>query len=168
MNCKHCKIELVEEELKCPNCNYPNKGTQEEKKQYVEKEIMNREIFKDAIKAYKEAQYTLFGIAGINIIIPIILVVFSSGVKIINLIVYLLGASIYLGLGFLAKKKPMIASAVGLFILLTVYFFTFLGDPSMITRYIWLKIALVTALIYAIYKGNKLVVLKRKYNYLLE
>lgn len=167
MNCKHCKIELKSIDLKCHNCGYPNNGTRDEKQQYVDKEIMNREVYKDTTKANSEAKTVLFVIAAINILIPIILVVFSDGVNIINLILYIIGAILYSGLGLLANMKPMIASIVGLVILLIIYLFTFLGDPTMIIRYIYLKIAFVGGLSYCIYKGYKLDKLKKSYDYLL-
>ena len=104
-------------------------------------------------ETYKEARKILFYIAGINIVIPIILIVPGDGIKMLNLIIYLTDAIIFSGLGLLAKRIPLIASVIGLVILLAVYYFIYMGDPTMITRYLYLKIVLVGGLVYSIYKS---------------
>jgi len=60
LNCKHCNIDLKNKDPKCKNCGYPNSGTFEEKKYYVEKEIMNRDLFKDTVNSFKKSKKYYF------------------------------------------------------------------------------------------------------------
>ncbi len=112
------------------------------------------EIIKNAkTEAYKEARGVLFSVAGINLIIPIIILVFGDGIKIVNLFFYLLSAGLYFGLAVWAKRKPLQASVIGFVFVLVAFTLTYIGDSSMIKRYLYLKISIVSGFIYAIIKS---------------
>ena len=118
MNCLHCKIELKERNINCPNCGYPNFGSKEDKVKYVEKEIMNRIAFKDTIKANKECRNILIFIGIISIILPPLLYFIDS----LRFTIYnLLGAEIvgiiFIGLWLFSKTRTYLTTSIGLTIL---------------------------------------------------
>lgn len=152
--CHYCKSTgLNEQDKYCPNCGFPQRGTQIEMKRFLIDVKKKKELLYSKLKAVKKARNILFILAGLNVLIGIILGVLVN-FDIAILIGSLIGAGIYFGLGMWSKNKPFAAILTGFFVYIVFNVMSAIADPHTIYQGIIWKVIIISGFIYG-YKGVK-------------
>jgi len=152
--CYYCKSTgLTEQDKYCPNCRFPQRGSQIEMKRFLHGIRTKKQLLKDQKKAIKKARNILFILAALNLLYGIILGVIVN-FNLIILIVPIIGACIYFGLGLWSRNKPFAAILSGFFIYIVFNVMAAISDPHTIYRGIIWKIIIISGFIYG-YKGSK-------------
>lgn len=145
LRCGYCIQEgLTADEKYCPQCGYPQGGTDEEQQAFSVRKAAEKFHAEIQDQKVRKARNALFWVAGLNML-PYLLSR-EPAVIAVGLVI----SGIFLGLAFWTKSKPFpaILSALILFVALNVL--AMIEDPMNIFRGIVLKIIVLSALIYAL------------------
>jgi hypothetical protein len=152
--CHYCKSTgLNEQDKYCPNCRFPQRGTQIEMKRFLFDVKKKNKLLSDKLKDVKKARNILFILAGLNVLAGIILGVLVN-FDIAILIGSLIGAGIYFGLGMWSKNKPFAAILSGFFVYVVFNVISAIDDPQTIYQGVIWKVIIISGFIYG-YKGVK-------------
>jgi len=152
--CYYCNSTGLDERIKfCPNCRFPQRGTQIEMKLFFNAVRKKKQLLADKKKSINKARYLLYILAGLNLIVGIVLSVTEDS-GIVYLIGGLISAGIYLGLGIWSDKKPFAAILSGLFVYIVFNVINAIDDPHTIYKGLLLKLIIISGFIYG-YKGVK-------------
>ncbi|PKH51435.1 hypothetical protein CXF68_12410 [Tenacibaculum sp. Bg11-29] len=163
VNCPACKSEQTENIEFCKNCEFPFKGTEKERAIHIGKFINKKGVLFDSGDSIERSQQILYGIAGINLLFMII-GFFSIGSDYITIIINLTITSIIAFCGYKIMENPIRYTIIPLILLLTVYTFNLIFDPTFFTRGIMVKLMIIGSLIYSIYLIKSAEKFKAKYN----
>jgi len=153
LKCYCCKATYNETDKFCGNCGYPFQASPEEQKQFSIKYTLNN-FDKDIVRQrIKEARILLFVIAIFTFIQALIL--YFSLPDITILVINLILASIYTGLGFWAQKKAFAAILTGGLLYVSIILLSAFLDPSTILQGIIFKALFITGFIRAAYGAYK-------------
>jgi len=152
--CYYCQSTgLKENEKFCPNCAFPQNGTQTEMKKFKWNIQNKKKLLADQNKAINKARNILFILAGLNLLLGIFVGLIAS-VNVPILIGCIIGAGIYLGLGLWSKTQPFPAILSGFFVYIVFNFMSAIADPQTIYQGILWKVIIISSFIYG-YKGVK-------------
>lgn len=151
--CYCCGSHHNENDKFCGVCGYPLQGTPEEQKQFSIDYSVNsfeKDIAKDRIK---QARIILFVIAAFTIIQALVQYFNDSGV--VLLVINLMIAGIYTGLGFWAGRRAFAAILTAGIIFFAVILLSAAFDPATIFSGIIFKVIIIVALVRAAYGAYK-------------
>lgn len=152
--CYYCKSSgLTDADKFCPNCGFPQRGTQPDMKRFIWNINNKHQLLEDQKKAVKKARNILFGLAILFAVFSILLGLISGfdiGVLITNLMI----AAVYLGLGLWSRKNPFPAILTGFFLYITLLVINAVIDPGTLLQGILMKGFVIAGFIYG-YKGVK-------------
>ncbi len=152
--CYFCESTgLVEDDIFCPNCRFPQRGSQIEMKKFLISIKKKKELLDNQKNAVKKARNLLFILAGLNLLVGLILGVIVN-FDIAMIIGSLIGAGIYFGLGMWSKYKPFAAILSGFFVYIVFNVLSAIADPNTIIQGIIWKVIIISGFIYG-YKGVK-------------
>jgi hypothetical protein len=152
--CYYCKSTgLTEADNFCPNCGFPQKGTQSQMKRFLWL-IRNKEnLLDDKKKAVNKARNILFVLAGIFAVFGALFSLVMNqdvSVMVLNFII----AAIYLALGFWSRKSPLPCILIGFALYVIVIAINAVIDPVTLIQGLLMKVVVISALVYG-YKGAK-------------
>jgi hypothetical protein len=152
--CYSCKSTgLVESDVYCPNCAFPQRGTQAEMKNFMRMITDKRNLLEGQKKAVNKARNILFVLAGLNFLFGIILGT-VSGLDIASLLGGIIGAAIYLALGLWCRKQPFPAILSGFFVYIVFNAIAAIDNPHTLYQGILVKGVIISGFIYG-YRGVK-------------
>ena len=152
--CYVCKTPMNADEVYCPECGYPEKGTDKEKAQFHARNAMQKNQHMDADQKIKSARNVLYVIAGIILVFGFIS--FFSDQDVAVLVTNVILGAIYLVLGSWTSKKPMVAILLGLLLYLTTIIISAIFDPSTIIRGVIFKILIIAYLAKGLYSASSI------------
>jgi len=153
LNCPSCKNTVFEADIKCEMCGFPIKGTDKEKSIFIGQKYANKQRVADGKRTFNGLRFLLFVIGGLKAGVVLYNIERLQPVDtMINLVV----ASIYLGLGFLAIKKPFIAFVSALIFFVGWQLLMYLVDPGNIFLGLIWQIIIIASLIVGILKAKGL------------
>ena len=142
--CQHCKSTGLNVEDKfCPNCSFPQGGTQGEMKYFLSRMSRKKMYLQDQKEAVNKARNILFALGGLNLLFA-----FLSRFDIISVISYSIGTIVYVGLGIWCNKKPFPAIISGFVVYIVLIILNFIVDPATIFSGIIWKIIIISGLVY--------------------
>jgi hypothetical protein len=152
--CYHCKKpNLKETDVYCDNCGFPQRGNELEQRKFIAKFNADK-MFQDQLQhSIKKARNILYILAGLNALFGIVLGLLMT-VDIPVLIVCIVSALIYLGLGIWSKSKPFPAIITGFIFYITLIIISAIVDPATIIQGIIWKVVIISGFYYG-YKGAK-------------
>jgi len=152
--CYHCKTTGLTEDITfCPNCGFPQRGSQVDMKIFMNNHRKKNQLLKEQKKAVKKARIMLYILSGFYL-------VSSIAVGLINelnlpiLIGGLMSSGIYFGLAVWSKTSPFPAILSGLFVYIIFNVIAGILDPHTIYQGLLWKIIIIGGFIYG-YKGVK-------------
>ena len=146
--CHYCKSTgLQETEKECPNCGFPQGGTQGEMKYYISRMARKKEYLSDQKKNLQRAQLILFAIGGLNFI--------TVAVQYYNWRIFdpwIMAEPLFLGLAFTglgawSTKKPYPAIITGLVLYGLLWLLGAIVSPVTIFSGLIIRIFIVTGLV---------------------
>ncbi len=151
--CYHCKTKgLHHDDVFCPSCRFPQKGTQLEMKQFIIQVNRKHSLMHDKQKAIRKARIVLFFLSGANIFFGVMLAnkfqdrtIFFTG---------FIMAVIYFALALWSHKNPFAAILSGFAIYLVSIGMNAVVDPNTLYHGIIWKIIFITAFVVG-YTGAK-------------
>lgn len=153
ITCPACKKEHIESLDNCNICAFPFNGTEKERAIHIGRFINTKGVLIDSVDSIKRSQMILFVIAGFNTLL--FLINFFLG-SIFLLDIALIG--IFLLCGILIRKSPILFICIPLVLIIGINISNYFIDPSLAFNGIFIKILIVSSLIYSIYiilKANK-------------
>jgi ribosomal protein L37E len=151
--CYYCgSTGLKETDLFCPNCAFPQRGTQAQMKKFIWNVHNKKKLLEDQKKAINKARNILYILAGINLVFGTILGLVKSDIP--TLIVCVIAAGIYFALGQWSKKQPFPAILSGLFVYIVFNVIAAIADPTTLYQGLIWKVVIISGFIYG-YKGVK-------------
>jgi hypothetical protein len=151
--CHFCKSTgLNHQDHFCPNCAFPQLGTQAEMKNFKLAFSEKQKLLDKKKKAVAKARNILYILAGLNLAFGVILALieFNLGVLIINCF----AAGVYFSLGLWSRKQPFPAILSGFFVYIVFNVISGIADPSTIYQGVFLKVLIISGFVYG-YKGVK-------------
>ncbi|WP_179009170.1 zinc ribbon domain-containing protein [Winogradskyella forsetii] len=153
-HCSKCNTAILQENIFCQECGFPENGTEKDVAQFHARNVMKKNEHMDADKKIKSARNVLYVIAGITILAG--LFYFFRDQDIAILVTNVILGIIYLVLGSWTSKKPLIAILLGLFLYLTTIIIAAIVDPATIIRGIIFKILIIAYLGKGVYSASSI------------
>jgi hypothetical protein len=155
--CYYCSSKgLKDDDLYCPNCGFPQKGSQAEMKKFLSEMNYKQRLINDHKRAVNKARYMLFAFAIFQLLASIffIYLYIRFNFSLLLPLVGIITSGIYFGLGIWSKKEPFAAILTGFFIFVLIIAINFIIDPKSLFKGIVLKIIFISGFVYG-YKGAK-------------
>ncbi|MDR5590363.1 hypothetical protein [Christiangramia sp. SM2212] len=162
-NCPACRQESTTVLDYCSNCNFPYKGTENERSAHIGRFISEKNILSDSETSIKKSRNILLIIAALNFVMFFI-AIFSSEYLLVDAIVNLVIAVIFAMFAFFIKKSPVIFTVIPLLFIVMLYLIDATYDPSSIARGMIFKMFILGSLGYGAYKCYQAEKFKKKYN----
>jgi hypothetical protein len=161
MKCPNCNSVYEIEVEKCSTCGFPFFGTETEKSEFIGQQILKVGDIDDGAKSITTAKTILFIIGGVNIAMSFL----QSNPIVIGVMLFI-GSSFVL-FGFLVPKSPILFVSIALTLLALFYAADIAADPRLFfSRGFAIKVAYMTALVFAIVRIKKAESLKKESEYL--
>ena len=152
--CYYCKSTgLTELDKFCPNCAFPQRGSQANMKKFIWNINNKHVLLADQKKAIRKARNLLFGLSILFVLISILQGV-TSEFNLIILASNFVLAGIYLGLGLWSRKNPFPARLTGFFFYITLIVINAIIEPTSIFQGLLVKGFIIAGSVYG-YKGVK-------------
>lgn len=152
--CHYCKSTgLNETHSFCPNCAFPQRGTQEEMKSFIRKIHDKKMLVEEQKSSVKKARNILYILSGLNLLAGLVLGIFILKNTLV-LLGGLLGAIIYLALGLWSRKQPFPSILSGFFVYIVFIAISAINDPSALYRGLLWKAIIISGFVYG-FKGVK-------------
>jgi|GEM_PF-429905 len=152
--CYYCKSTgLTDADKFCPNCAFPQKGSQTLMKKFIWNINNKHSLLVDHKKAINKARNILFGLAILFTLFSILLGVVIQ-FKLVLLVTNLVIAGLYLSLGLWSRKNPFPAILTGFFLYITLIVINAVIDPGTIFQGFLMKGFVIAGFVYG-YKGVK-------------
>jgi hypothetical protein len=152
--CYYCKTTgLKETDNFCPKCNFPQNGTQAEKKNFILNINNKQKLLADQKKAVNKARIVLYVLAGLNLLYGIVYcLVINESIPI--LMVCIIFSGTYLGLGLWSRKQAFPAILTGFLLYVSMLVISAILDPGTISGGAFFKLLIIVGFIYG-FKGAK-------------
>jgi len=158
--CYVCEsVGLTENDNFCPNCGFPQKGSQSEMKKFLLEKKGNRE------RIIKFKKRIALASSFLNVLcIPYVVMVFGNLVtqNYLGIVFLSICIIIYLGLAKWSDQNPVTAFSIGIFASLILFIVSFILFEKEFGKWLLLEIVAIPILINGIVKTGKLNVLKEK------
>ncbi len=153
--CYYCKSTgLTSTDNFCPNCGFPQRGTQISMKRFINN-IRNKHILlADQKKAISKARNILFALSGLFVLYAFVWAFADGEFSAVVLIAGLVISAIYLSLALWSRKHPFPAILSGFFFYTTLIVLMAIIDPASIFSGLMWKVIIIGAFYYG-YKGVK-------------
>lgn len=164
--CRACGSTVNEQDQFCTSCGFPLKGTDEEQNLFISARHFRKNQVHELRRKIKNAQTTLFVLAGLFFVVGIIYYFISGqndlafAVMITNLIL----AAVFLALGGWAKNKPVVAIISGLVLYILVQLISIVEDPTNIVKGIIIKIVVIVYLVRGLQSAMEAEKIKKEHN----
>lgn len=136
--CSRCNTQLTEEDIFCPNCGYPEKASEEEKKKYDYRIKLRQDIVDDAKKKLKNVKILLYVIIGLNVVLGIYYL--TDEFTVADGIGNLIAALIFAGCLVWVNKKPLAGILAAFIFWLLLQLSVVLIDPALLFSGLLLKV----------------------------
>ena len=155
LSCSICKTPMQLENKFCPECGFPENGTEREVAQFHARNAMKKNQHMDADQKIKSARNVLYVMAGIILLFGFIN--FFRDQDVALLISSVVIGIIYLALGSWTSKKPMIAILLGLLLYITnIIIDVVVIGPEMILKGIIFKVLIIAYLGKGVYSASSI------------
>ncbi|HEV7231416.1 MAG TPA: hypothetical protein VGO45_08820 [Bacteroidia bacterium] len=145
--CYFCKTKgLSEADAFCPNCGFPQRGTEEQQKKYVGDHMVQKIRLDEMGDAIIKARNMLFTISALTLI-PYLIASIKTG----EVVVFLIGifvALLYAGLALWSRTQPFSAILTGMILYVSLWALYTIINPINFFSGILYKIMGLTALYY--------------------
>jgi hypothetical protein len=162
INCGACFKQVNHDDAFCDSCGYPLKGSESEQKQFIAVRNTKEIDLEAANKKIRDAGKALYWVAGITAAFGLIYFFTSKSIPV--LLVNLILAAIFFGLGLWSKTKPLTAIISGLSLYAITIILNAIADPLSIAKGIIFKIAIIGLFIKAIKSAIEAEKLKKELN----
>jgi len=153
--CYHCKTTgLKEDDVFCPNCRFPQRGTQQEMKKFISGVHTKQLLLIDKEKAIGKARTVLYILAAINFVFGILVGFVAENSVPLFFVLCSVVAAIYFGLALWSNKKPFAAIISGFFVYIIFIAINAIADPNTLYQGLIWKAIIITAFVYG-YLGAK-------------
>ncbi|WP_299098523.1 zinc ribbon domain-containing protein [uncultured Winogradskyella sp.] len=154
LECSKCNTLMIAETVFCPECGFPEHGTEKDVAQFHARNIMKKSNELDADKKIKSARNVLYIIAGVTMLFGFIFFFTDQDASVLVTNVVL--GIIYLLLGSWTSKKPLVAILLGLLLYLTTIIISTIIDPATIIKGIIFKILIIAYLGKGVYSASSI------------
>ncbi len=153
--CYYCKSKgLKDTDKYCPNCGFPQRGTQAEMKMFIRDMNLKERLLFDKKNAIRKAQTILYVLAILNPALSFFLYLAVDGASFIIFVSGIIMGLIYFILVLWSKKNPFTAILCGFFFYITMIAINAIIIPSSLFSGIIIKIIIIGGFIYG-FKGAK-------------
>ncbi|HYG14791.1 MAG TPA: hypothetical protein VEC12_03490 [Bacteroidia bacterium] len=149
LTCRCCNTTVTDEEIFCPECKFPLKGTEAEQGKHIGRYIVGITEEKEAQKSINQGRYILFGAAALHVIAGVV----AADKRDDNAIGFVIGVMmgiILAGLGFWSEKNPYAAFLAALIIFFSINILAFVINPASLFSGFIFKIIIVLFLLFGL------------------
>jgi hypothetical protein len=141
LKCSNCQHELGENDIFCPDCGFPENGTQEDRNKYNYSIKLKKDVIQDGKKKLKNVKILLFVIAGINFLFGIYYL--TNEFTYIDGITNLIAAAIFLGCVIWVNNQPLTGIIAAFIFWILIQLSVVLIDPFLLIKGFLLKIIFI-------------------------
>ena len=166
IKCEYCANTVSEQDQFCINCGFPLKGNEGEQRQFISTKNYKHHELKELTRKTKNAQTTLFVLAGLFFVIGVIyyLINMDSDLAFVAMITNLILAAIFLALGGWSKNKPVVSLISGLVLYVIVQLLSMIDDPANIARGAIVKVIVIVYLVKGLQSAMEVEKIKKEHN----
>lgn len=166
VKCRCCLKIVNEQDQFCTNCGFPLRGTEEEQKHFISSYDFKLHEVKELGRKTKNAQTTLFVVAGLFFAFGIIFYLINSEDELAfaTLITNVILAAIFLALGFWSKTKPVASIISGLVLYILVQLISIVDNPENIIKGIIVKVIIIVYLAKGLHSALEVEKIKKQHN----
>jgi hypothetical protein len=164
--CAACSKKVNDEDAFCDACGYPLKGTEKEQDYFMSVRSSREIDLDDAYKKIKRAGNVLYWIAGVSVIVGLIgyFANKDDSARTALLIVNVVLAIIYAGLGLWSQKKPLTSIISGFSLYAMMVLINAIANPITIFSGIFFKIFFVGCFIKGVKSALEVDKIKKELN----
>jgi len=144
-HCSQCEAQINPNQVFCSICGFPEQGSDSEKSKFHANRVMKKRKVDDANKRIKSARNGLFVVSALSFVGG--LFYFFAYDDMGALVVSAILSLIYLGLGYWAQEKPLVALVLGLTVYITTIALSSIIDPSTLFKGIIIKMVIIYYLV---------------------
>lgn len=134
--CKNCQSEVIESQNDCSTCQFPIGGSEKEQATFIAKQVMLKSDVEYSINSLKNAQKVLLVLGVVYLTLPNIKV-FTTGLSVETVINVIISIFFFV-FASLVFKRPKLALALPLIIIVSYYLVLMLIDPLLLlTGMLW-------------------------------
>ena len=166
LHCDACSAIIKEEDFFCQNCGFPIKAPGEERDAFINDRNFHAFELTEMQKKIKNASTSIFVISGFTAAAAVVIYFMTPetqnplALMIINLVV----AGIFLGLGFWCKKQPVAAIISALCLYIILWLIAIIDNPLNIVSGIIIKILIIGYLIKGLKSAFEAQKIKKAHN----
>ena len=166
IQCQACYSTVQEDDDFCPNCGFPLKAPAEEREAFINNRNLKAFELTEMQKQIKKASNSIFLIGGFTAVLGIILYFVNSDAdnSVALLLVNLVLAVIFTGLGFWCQKQPVAAIICALSLYIILWVITIIENPVNIAKGIIIKIVIISYLIKGLTSAFEAQKIKKAHN----
>lgn len=147
--CYNCKTKgLKEDDQFCPNCRFPQRGTQQEMKKFISGIHSKQLLLIDKEKAIRKARNVLYILAAVNFGFGVIFGFMQKVQVPLVFVICAIVAAIYFGLALWSTKKPFAAIISGFFVYIVFIAINAIADPHTLYQGLLWKVLIISAFVY--------------------
>lgn len=164
--CPSCGNLIAEQDQFCSKCRFPLTGSDEEQKQFLSKRSYQKSELKELSKKTKNAQTTLYVLAGLFFVIGVIYYFLNgqNDIAFVVLITNLILTAEFLALGGWSKSRPVASIISGLVLYVLVQILSSIDDPANIFKGIIIKVVIIVYLIKGLISAMEVERIKKEQN----
>ena len=162
--CSACYSAIADDDFYCNSCGYPLKGSETEQKHFMSVRSSKEIDLEEANKKIARAGYILYIIAGATLVMGFDMYATSKEKGLNLMLVNVILAAIYAGLGVWSKKKPLTAIISGFALYALIFLLNAIVSPITILAGILGKIFFVACFIKGIKSAIEAERLKKELN----
>jgi hypothetical protein len=162
--CAACYSAVTNDDDYCTNCGYPLKGSEKDQQYFISMRKSKEIDLNEANKKIKKAGYILYLIAGLTGIYGIAMFFVNKSAGEGLLIVNLILAIVYSGLGFWSKNKPLASIISGFALYVLIFLLNAIVNPITILSGFLFKIFFVICFVKGIQSALEAEKIKKELN----
>jgi hypothetical protein len=164
--CTACFKTVLTDDVYCPDCGYPLKGTEAEQRNFTTARDFRDIDLATSKKMVKRAGNALYYLAGLFILYAVVsFFVAKDNPEVLAIVIpYLILAILFLVLGAFSSKKPLMCFVSGLCLYIILQVLFIVDNPEVLIKGIIFKIAIIAYLIKGIKSAIDLEKIKKENN----
>jgi signal transduction histidine kinase len=150
--CSNCQSIIIENAVFCPQCGYPENGTEQDISKYNYSLKIKKDLVEDSKKKMKNVKILLYVIAGINVVVGLFLLMDS--VTFVDGISSFVAAAVFIGCAIWVNNQPLTGVIAAFVFWLLLQLSVIFIDPAMLFQGIILKVIFIGIFIKGILSAN--------------
>ncbi len=162
LHCSKCQTALRENEIFCPQCGFPERGTEQEKSHFNLRIRRRKELLEEFQKKVNTGQVILYIIASLFFLSGVVFSFLQEEEAIAVFVTFVILSCIYVGLAIWSNYQPFPALLTGFLLYVSIILLDLALDPASVLQGIVIKVVFIVVFIKGISSAREAKELKEE------